>query len=76
MGYFEPLKGLDFGQTELYLGLLHPDGEEATRKRIEAAKQAGLNNFGVSTECGMGRTPREDIEPIFQTAKDVTVPVI
>ena len=76
VGYFEPLKGLDFGQTELYLGLLHPDGEEATRKRIEAAKQAGLNNFGVSTECGMGRTPREDLEPIFRTAKDVTVPVI
>ena len=76
VGYFEPLKGLDFGETELYLGLLHPDGEEATRKRIQAAKQAGLNNFGVSTECGMGRTPREDLESIFQTARDVTVPVI
>ena len=76
VGYFEPLKGLDFGDTKVYLGLLHPDGEEATRKRIQAAKQAGLNNFGVATECGMGRTPREDLEPIFQTARNVTVPVI
>jgi hypothetical protein len=76
VGYFEPLKGLDFGETKVYLGLLHPDGEEATRKRIQAAKQAGLNNFGVATECGMGRTPREDLEPIFQTARNVTVPVI
>jgi hypothetical protein len=76
VGYFEPLKGLDFGDTELYLGLLHPDGEEATRKRIQAAKQSGLNNFGVATECGMGRTPREDLDSIFQIARDVTVPVV
>jgi methionine synthase II (cobalamin-independent) len=75
VAYFEPLKGLDFGRTKLYLGLLHPDGEEATRKRIEAAKQVGLSSFGVSTECGMGRTSREDLESIFQTAVDVTVPV-
>jgi hypothetical protein len=74
--YFEPLKGLDFGQTELYLGLVHPEDEKGTRKRIQAAKEAGLGTFGVATECGTGREPPENLESIFQIARDVTVPVM
>ena len=76
VGYFEPLKGLEFGQTELHLGLLHPDDEESTRKRIHAAKQAGLRSFGVATECGMGREQPENLESIFKIARAVTAPVI
>jgi hypothetical protein len=76
VAYFEPLKGLSFGETEFYLGLLHQNDEDGTWKRIQAAKQAGLGNFGVATECGMGREPQENLESIFQIARDVTVPVM
>lgn len=76
VSYFEPLKGLDFGETELYLGLLHPNDESGTWKRIQAAKQAGLGSFGVTTECGMGREQPENLESIFQIARDVTVPIM
>lgn len=75
-GYFEPLRGLDFGQTQLYLGLLHAHDEAGTRRRIEAAKKTGLEGFGVATECGMGREPTENLESIFQIARDVTAPVM
>ena len=74
--YFEPLQGLDFGETELYLGLLHADNEESTRKRIQAAEKAGLKGFGVATECGVGREPQENLESIFRIARDVTISVI
>lgn len=76
VAYFEPLKGLDFGETEFYLGLLHQNDEDGAWKRIQAAKQAGLSNFGVATECGLGREPRENLESIFQIAREVTVPVM
>jgi methionine synthase II (cobalamin-independent) len=54
--YFRDLRGLDFGSTRLYLGLIHhEDGLEGARRRIAAAKQS-VPGFGVATECGMGRT--------------------
>jgi hypothetical protein len=76
VGYFEALKGLDFGKTEFYLGLVHPEDEMGTLKRIQAAKEAGLNGFGVASECGLGREPSENLESIFQIARDVTAPVM
>lgn len=51
-------------QTELYLGLVHFDDEEGTRRRIEAASRV-LGAFGVGTECGMGRTPPEHFDSIM-----------
>ena len=52
--YFEPLKGLQIGSTELYLDLLYASDEAGTRKRIEVA--AGfIKPFGLATECGLGR---------------------
>lgn len=46
-----------------------------TRKRIKAA-QAVLPSFGVATECGMGRTPNEELDSILQISEAVTKPVV
>ncbi|HEY7387339.1 MAG TPA: hypothetical protein VH640_02445 [Bryobacteraceae bacterium] len=58
--YFEPLRGLKLSaETEIYLGLVHSDGLQATRNRIDAAAKY-VSNFGIATECGMARcrTPK------------------
>jgi methionine synthase II (cobalamin-independent) len=54
-GYFQPLRKLKLSpDTELFLGLVHSDGVEATRKRIETAARY-VPDFGIATECGMAR---------------------
>jgi hypothetical protein len=53
--FFAPLRGLTLAPgTELYLGLVHGDGADATRRRIAAAQKA-VADFGIATECGMAR---------------------
>jgi hypothetical protein len=53
--YFEPLRTLRLSPaTELYLGLVHPDGAEGTIRRIAAASKYA-QDFGVATECGIAR---------------------
>ena len=53
--FFKPLAGLKLApSTKLYLGAVHGDGAEATKKRIEAASKYAAN-FGIATECGMAR---------------------
>lgn len=53
--YFEPLRRLRLSPgTELYLGLVHGDGIDATKKRIAAASQY-VSDFGIATECGIAR---------------------
>ena len=53
--YFAPLRELRLSPgTELYLGLVHADGVDATNQRIgAAAKYCG--DFGIATECGIAR---------------------
>lgn len=60
--YFAPLDDLRLRpETQLYLGLLHKeDGVEGARRRIDTA-DAHRQGFGIATECGMGREPREAI---------------
>jgi hypothetical protein len=72
--YFEPLNRLKIANdTTLFLGLVHANDPEGTGKRVAAAKRAlGDRGFGVSTECGLGRTPVEDLDSIFQIFKDST----
>jgi hypothetical protein len=41
--------------TELYLGLLHHNDEAGDRKRVAVAKKF-IDDFGLSAECGWGRT--------------------
>lgn len=74
--YFAPLRNLRLRpETELYLGLVHyTDGVEGARKRIAAAQQA-ISNFGVATECGLGRRPAETIGPLLDIHASVTAPL-
>jgi hypothetical protein len=64
--YVAPLAGLRLhSQTELYLGLIHLDDGVAGAERRIAAAQRFVADFGVATECGMGRRPPETIPALF-----------
>lgn len=54
--YFAPLSGLTLpAATKLFLGLVHfSDGVPGARRRIAAARQV-VRDFGIGTECGLGR---------------------
>jgi len=68
--YFEPLAALT-PIAELYLGLVHrEDGAEGARRRIGAAS-AFVSEFGVATECGIGRAPEGTTEGILRTHAEV-----
>ena len=59
--YFQPLSKLRLpGRTELYLGVVHADGVEATKKRIAAASKY-VSDFGIATECGIARCRTPEI---------------
>ncbi|KAH7119716.1 hypothetical protein B0J11DRAFT_67131 [Dendryphion nanum] len=69
--YFEPLKGLEWKVPELYLGLVHPFDEEGTAERIEAAKVV-VEEFGVATECGMGRMGKEEFATVMEILRAIS----
>ncbi|KAJ5715796.1 uncharacterized protein N7483_012977 [Penicillium malachiteum] len=70
--YFEPLRELNLGQNrDLYLGVIHFDDEEGDLRRIKAA-QAVVPNFGIGTECSIGRTPAEQLESLLQATRKVS----
>ncbi len=73
--YFAPLRNLHLHpETKLYLGLVHnSDGVEGARKRIAAAQQV-VPDFGVATECGMGRRPEETIPDLLHLHSSVAAP--
>jgi methionine synthase II (cobalamin-independent) len=60
--YFAPLARLVRGEnTELYLGLVHAtDGTDGTRRRMQAARKT-VTDFGIATECGMGRSRTPEV---------------
>lgn len=72
--YFAPLRTLRLHpETERYLGLVHyTDGVEGTRQRIAAA-QGAVKNFGVATECGMGRRKAETIPDLLRIHREVAL---
>lgn len=74
--YFTPLRNLQLHpETELYLGLVHfTDGTEGTRKRIATAQRV-VSDFGVATECGMGRRPPETVPELLRVHSEVAAPV-
>jgi hypothetical protein len=71
--YFAPLAELRLpAATELYLGLVHrEDGIEGARRRAAAAARV-VAEFGVSTECGMGRAPRVDTDDLLRAHRGVS----
>jgi hypothetical protein len=73
---FAPLTGLKLTVgTKLYLGLVHAKDLEGTARRIAAARKVlpGIQ-FGVSSECGLGRTPPEELASILEISKIVSRP--
>lgn len=72
--YFAPLADLALHPgCRLFLGLVHhQDGVEGTQRRIETARRH-IAEFGVSTECGMGRKPAELTPKLLHIHRDVTV---
>jgi methionine synthase II (cobalamin-independent) len=73
--YFAPLAKLALpAHTELYLGLIHyTDGVPGAQRRIDAARKV-LSQFGVSTECGLGRRAAETIAPLLDLHTAVAAP--
>lgn len=65
--FYAPLK--DFAlhpETRLFLGLVHhTDGAGGTRKRMATARRH-LADFGIATECGMGRRDLDTITDLIQ----------
>lgn len=74
--YFAPLRNLHLHpETELYLGLVHyTDGVEGTQRRIATAQRV-VEDFGVATECGMGRRNPETIPDLLRIHSEVAAPV-
>ena len=73
IAYFEPLRALRlFPETQLFLGLVHlTDGLEGARRRIAAAEEV-VRDFGIGSECGMGRRPPESIVPLLALHADLS----
>jgi hypothetical protein len=65
--YFAPLRELRLPPaTRLYLGLIHyTDGLEGTRRRMRAAAEV-YPDFGLATECGLGRRVGQDIPELLR----------
>jgi len=66
--YFKPLRSLELYGKKIFLGVVHANDESGTKKRLEAAQAAFPNIAGVGTECGMGRTPTEELDNILKIA--------
>ena len=71
--YFAPLREPELGGTELYPGLLHPDDEQRTKKRINAAVQF-VETIGVATESGLGRFSPTELPASLRISKRVRGP--
>lgn len=63
-------------KTELYLGVVHENKLDLTRKMVAAAGEVlGDFPFGVATECGWGRTAAGEIESILSISAEVSEPI-
>jgi len=81
-GYFAPLRDLTAGpETELYFALVpyHPDDQSdgtATdqARHIDAAlglSAAGQREWGICTECGMGRVEANDVPRLLDLHREI-----
>ncbi len=77
-GYFAPLDGLDAGTgTELYFALVpyHPDDQPdrttATQVELIDGALAGSREWGICTECGMGRVDRGDVPRLLDIHREI-----
>jgi hypothetical protein len=69
--YFAPLHELLNHDATVFLGLIHiSDGVEGSLKRAKVARRY-LQRFGVATECGLGRRPRETLTDVLRIHREV-----
>jgi hypothetical protein len=80
--YFGPLRDLTAGpETELYFALVpyHPDDQAdgTTAEQIQhidtalAESPAGQREWGICTECGMGRVAAEDVPGLLDLHREI-----
>ena len=66
--FYRPLAELKLKpQTELYLGLVHPDGRENMRKRLDLADRY-IGGYGIASECGIWRARTRELTMKFLQA--------
>jgi hypothetical protein len=66
--FYRPLKDLKLSpRTEFYLGLVHPDGKENMRKRLELADKY-ISGYGIASECGISRARTSELTMKFLQA--------
>ena len=70
--YFQPLKNLELHDTRLFLGVVHANDEDGSKRRLKAAQAIYPNISGISTECGLGRTPPEQLGSILEICASLT----
>ena len=65
--YFQPLSNLRLKkETQLFLGLVHiTDGLDGTIDRMKTAQRC-VAEFGIATECGLGRRSPESIPGLLE----------
>ena len=64
--HWQPLAGLALeADTEIYLGLLHADDGAAGAAARAALAGEFLPDFGISTECGLGRHSTAQLEAVL-----------
>jgi hypothetical protein len=69
--HFAPLKDLAIGEAKLYLGLIHhTDGIAGSLRRVATARKY-VSGFGVATECGLSRRPKETIPELLRVHREV-----
>lgn len=68
--YFAPLKQLAASEATVLLGLLHLDDYEGTEEKIAVAKEV-LPGFGIATECGLGRSSKQELESAVHIAQKI-----
>ncbi len=69
--YYAPLRDLAIGDTRLFLGLIHrQDGVEGAVARANVAKKY-VGNFGVATECGLGRRDPDTLAEVLRIHRAV-----
>jgi hypothetical protein len=71
-GYFAPLRDFERRpETQIYLGLIHQtDGVSGARRRMAAASRF-IDDFGVATECGLGRRPPESVAGLLALHREI-----
>lgn len=74
--YFAPLSRLALApETELYLGLIHPeDGADGALARIATARRHAPG-FGAATECGWGRGGAAAVAGLLELHREVSAPL-